>query len=95
MVARHGYRSPSLLFNESPEPSSMSGVILSIKEPEKGGNLIAPEMKTYINLAAFVQEPAEEGTEGRKDDRSENSPRIVLDHEAGNDIAGAEENGGV
>src|ERR1035438_10254576 len=57
--------------------------------------LVSPEVKTDIEFAVFVQHPAEENAEGGKDERPGNGPGVIFNHETGDDISGAEKNGGV
>ncbi len=52
-------------------------------------------MKADVELAAFVEEPANEGTERGKHERSGDRPGIVFDHQTVDDVTHAEENGGV
>src|SRR5206468_522829 len=52
--------------------------------------LVAPEVEADVEFAAFVQEPAEEGTEDGENERARDRPRVVFDHKAGDDVAGGE-----
>src|SRR6266700_6718521 len=57
--------------------------------------LIAPEMEADVEFAAFVQEPAEEGTEDGEHERACDRPGVVFDHKAGDDVAGNKKDRGV
>ena len=58
-------------------------------------SLVAPEVKTDVKLAAFVEEPAEHGAEYGEKNRACDRPRIIADHQAGNNIADTKEYGGI
>ena len=59
------------------------------------GLLVAPEVKADVELAAFVEDPAEEGAEYGKQDGSGDRPRIIADHQPRNNIPDAEKYRGV
>ena len=95
MVARHGFRSPSHIFNASISPVTMSGVIEGKVMCQMAEDLITPEVKTNINFAVFVKDPAEKHAESGENEGPGDGKGVVFDHEAWDDIAGAKKNGGV